>query len=451
MIGEAWYYFYGNGERAEGITRVPYPSEAINGITYAPNPDDIAYAESKGQTFIDAESALFVFTEKGMFAYDENGHCADGAVTRYAVDGMIPWHYGLTDIPSTSVDGEDYIDYYYFLGDTVNGGNIMATGDVYVTRANGYDGFVEGGLYTFDETGVLVKNNGIVENADGKLRYYENYRVMLANGLTKVGDKYIYVNRKGELIVGTHYYVPENDLGIVSKTYNFDENGYMIDPAFVTKNGIIEEGGKLYYYANGELAYCAGLIENYTGISSNGTEYNNATIYVRSNGQLAVGEYYVGNVKHIFDENGILQAKKNGIVDGYYYEDGDVVYSAGVINIDGNYYYVRSNGQVVCGQDYWITNVGESGLVAKKYTFDANGVMQDPELVADQKNGVVDGYYYEDGRIAYGAGVVEYNGGYIYVRSNGQIATGIYWTTNHNGLLEEGSYDFGTDGIYYAA
>jgi len=312
----------------------------------------------------------------------------------------------------------------------------MATGDVYVTRANGYDGFVEGGLYTFDETGALVKNNGIVENADGKLRYYENYRVMLANGLTKVGDKYIYVNRKGELIVGTHYYVPENDLGIVSKTYNFDENGYMIDPVLVTKNGVVKEDGVLKYYEDGRLAYAKGWVTTQDG-----------KIYVRSNGQLAVGEYYVGNEKHTFDENGILQAKKNGIFDGYYYVDGNVAYNAGVVEIeDGKYIYVRSNGQLATGS-YWITNVGDSGLVAKKYDFDANGVMQDPELVADQKNGVVDGYYYVDGQIMYGAGLVELEDGrYIYVRSNGQLATGIYWATNHNDLLPEGSYDFGTDG-----
>ena len=40
-----------------------------------------------------------------------------------------------------------------------------------------------------------------------------------------------------------------------------------------------------------------------------------------------------------------------------------------------------------------------------------------------------------------------YNGGYIYVRSNGQLAVGTYWITNHNGLLPERLYTFGDDGI----
>ena len=42
---------------------------------------------------------------------------------------------------------------------------------------------------------------------------------------------------------------------------------------------------------------------------------------------------------------------------------------------------------------------------------------------------------------------MEYNGGYIYVRSNGKLAIGKYWPTNHNGLLPQGIYDFGDDGI----
>ena len=66
-------------------------------------------------------------------------------------------------------------------------------------------------------------------------------------------------------------------------------------------------------------------------------------------------------------------------------------------------------------------------------------------------NGVVDGYYYEDGKIAYGAGLVELDdGSIIYVRSNGKLATGIYWPTTLNGVLPAGKYDFGTDGILVA-
>ena len=456
VSGTAWYYIEEVElddstvfVRAEGVTRVPYPTVAINRVTYAPNAEDVAYAD-----FFDATEAWFVFDEDGKFQNDLTGKGEYLGETRWVDNGMIAWHPGVVEVNGA---------YYYFIGDEVNGGNILPKDpgsksgyvDVYVSRVHSSvksREFVIGGVYSFyNYNGELASLYGICNytNNNGKrvLRYYgmdgaDENRLHLGDGLIKFFSNYMYVRSNGELVANTYYYVPKNDLGIVSKTYDFDENGHMINPEFVTKNGIFEENGALYYYEKGELAYGKGFVE-----LANGDK-----IYVRSNGQLAVGEYYIANVKYEFDtETGIMKAAKNGIVDGYYYVNNAVQYNAGVIEIDGNYYYVRSNGQVVTGQSYWITNVGESGLVAKKYTFDANGVMQNPEFISELKNGVVDGYYYVDGHIQYGAGLIEYNGGYIYVRSNGQLATGKYWVTNHNGLLEEASYDFGTDGIYYAA
>jgi len=64
-------------------------------------------------------------------------------------------------------------------------------------------------------------------------------------------------------------------------------------------------------------------------------------------------------------------------------------------------------------------------------------------------------YYYIDGTRAYCAGVLKLTDEegrefYIYVRSNGQLATGIYWPTTTNGLLPGNrSYNWGTDGRLY--
>lgn len=436
-IDGAWYYFVKaeNGWHyiAQGLTRVPYPTEAINGITYAPNQEDIDYAASKGQTFIDESNAWFVFGEDGKFQSNLTGINEKGA---YIANGMIAWHPGAVD-----VDGEAY----YFVGDPVNGGNKFAQGDVFTTRCNGINAFVEGACYNFVD-GQLSGNNGMV---DGK--YYENSRLMFANGLTKVEEGYIYVNSKGEYITGKEYWVPANNLGIVPGMYRFDENGFMVEPETTDKNGVFAENGGLYYYVDGKLAYNLGLIA-----------YENGYIYVRSNGKLAVGEYYVSNVadnhesgvkagmKVTFGENGFMVALKNGVVDGKYYVNGQLAYNAGVVEVDGKYIYVRSNGEIVIGKDYWITNVGDSGLTAKKYTFDDNGIMQDPEIA---KNGIVDGVYYVDGKIAYCAGLIKMadeNGEfYIYVRSNGELATGSYWPTNKNGIDVKGALDFGVDGKSY--
>ena len=82
------------------------------------------------------------------------------------------------------------------------------------------------------------------------------------------------------------------------------------------------------------------------------------------------------------------------------------------------------------------------------YEFDENGIMRNPAFEGEEPvNGIVDGYYYVDGKLAAGAGLVKLeDGSIIYVRSNGQLATGLYWPTTLNDVLPSGMYDFGTDG-----
>ena len=204
--------------------------------------------------------------------------------------------------------------------------------------------------------------------------------------------------------------------------------------------------GGNYYLAGKRVA---GLVEIEEGY-----------IYVRSNGELVTNKsYWITNTNdtgvvakaYVFDENGVMQnpifTTTTGIVDGYYYKDGKLARGAGLVKLDNDYYYVRSSGQIAVGE-YWITNTNDTGVIAKSYTFDENGVMQNPEFVVKDAEGVVDGYYYVDGKIAYGAGLVELeDGSIIYVRSNGQLAIGKYWPTTLNGVLPAGEYDFGADGM----
>ncbi len=353
------YYADANGYTVAGTVRVAYPTFTIGGNTYAPNAEDVAYAASKGRVFIDAEMAWFVFGDDGKFQSGMTG-IQDG---KYVKNGMITWHIGLVNI-----DGE----LYYFVGDAEKGGNKFANGNVWVTRTNGIADLTSGACYNFVD-GKLSGLEGIV---DGK--YFENSEMMYGTGLVKLGDKYIYVRSNGNIVKNAKYKVPENDLGVVSGVYSFDENGYMINP-------------------NTNLC--------------------------------------------------------NGVIDGYYYVNGNVVPGAGLIEIDGDIYYVRSNGQVATGK-YYVTNVnGMEGFTSgQKLYFDEDGKL------IPIKNGIVEEegklYYYENDIIKSGAGVVELtdeNGDvyYIYVRSNGQLATGKYWPTTLNGYLERGEYDWGTDGKYY--
>ena len=448
QIGDDWYYFDEDTyHRAEGVKRVPYPTEAINGKTYGPDQDAIDYAASKGETFIDANEAWFMFGNDGKFKSDYTG--VSGYMMPYYENGMQVWHPGVVE---NGASGQ----YYYYVGDVTDGGNTPASdGDVYVQKVSKNNSnsinFVIGGVYTV-KTGEIQKYNGITE-VNGKLRYYEDAQLMRGNGLTKVDDKYIYVRSSGELVVGTSHWVPANSLNIVSGMYEFDENGYMINPVSTEKNGLVEEDGALYYYENGKRCY-AGLIE------IDGDMY-----YIRSNGQAAIGEYYVTKVndtgiakgtKLIFDENGKMMPIKNGIVAEakglFYYQNNKLMKGAGLVKIGEDMYYVRSNGQVATGE-YYVTKVNDTGIAkGTKLIFGADGKMQ------TIKNGIMeeDGkfYYYKNNKLMKGAGVVELtdeNGVtfYIYVKSNGRLATGKYWPSTRNDLLPRGEYDWGTNGILY--
>ena len=154
---------------------------------------------------------------------------------------------------------------------------------------------------------------------------------------------------------------------------------------------------------------------------------------------------------------------KNGIVseDGelYYYVNGVKTY-AGLIQIDGNYYYVNSYCKVITNQRYWASKTNDL-LPAAFYNFDADGKMTDapiptpdpdPDPVPDPevKNGIVseDGelYYYVDGVKTY-AGLIQIDGDYYYVNSYCKVITSQrYWVSKTNNLLPATFYTFGADG-----
>jgi len=128
------------------------------------------------------------------------------------------------------------------------------------------------------------------------------------------------------------------------------------------------------------------------------------------------------------------------VVDGVYYYDGVKVPYAGLVQVDGNYYYVADGSKVKTGR-YAISKVNETGVVRGIYYFFEDGRM-------NTEVGVYEGYYYNaTGKSEAYAGLIEWNGAKYYVNDGGMVKTGRYFITKLNGIVpKKRAYTFFDDG-----
>ena len=339
------------------------------------------------------EEARCVFDANGAFQKNVIGVYDVGADTYWLNSGIIEEEASLKRV----VRGGGEVNYYYF-GEGGKAYKATEETDEYVIeKTNGY-GLPAGNRYRFDENGVIVHftgcPNGIYWDAVSQYYYYCVDGVILANGLMRIGEYYYYAKTStGAFVRNQSYWVTKTNGLLEEGIYNFDNEGRIVFPEEQEKkNGIVSENGSLYYYVDGIL----------TG--------------------------------------------------------------AGLIQLDGDYYYVKtSTGEVVHGKSYWVT--ATNGLLpVGQYAFDETGKMIDPPAVdpdpkpepdpepkPEVKNGIVaeNGslYYYVDGVLT-GAGLIRLDGDYYYVKtSNCEVVHGrSYWVTLTNGLLPAGLYTFGADG-----
>ena len=316
------------------------------------------------------------------------------------------------------------------------------------------------GVFQSDVTGVYSVgndtywlNSGIIEEEAGLKR------VVKENGEVN----YYYFGADGKAYKATaetKEYVVEKNNGYAlpeGNHYPFDENGVIVHFAGCPNGIYHDETTDNYYYCVDGVIIANGLMQidgyYYYASTSTGAFVRNQSYWVsKTNDLLEEGIYNFDNEGRIvFPEE---QEKKNGIVSEngslYYYVDG-VLTGAGLIQLNGDYYYVKtSTGEVIHGKSYWVT--ATNGLMpVGKYTFDTDGKMIDPPTPGPVKDGIVaeNGslYYYVDGVLT-GAGLVQIDGDYYYVRtSNGEVIHGrSYWVTATNGLLPAGLYRFADDG-----
>ena len=340
---------------------------------------------------------------------------------------------------------------------------------------------------------------------EGYNYYFENYRCLKGQVVkTSKGYQYRFAGlwQRNQWVEhnGNWYYLQNNFVaatgfawvrtidGASSACCLFDSEGKWQ----MEFSGLYHVGNDTYLVENGVRVEEAGLVYidgYYYYFAANAKAVKNRTYWPsKTNGLLPVGPYKfdaqgritnppvtpapkpeepdVPDTPDVPDEpdtpdvpekNGIV--KENGAL--YYYKNDVIQYCAGLVQLeDGSYIYVRTNGQLATGK-YWVTNNNDLLPVAL-YTFGADGKMivegEEPDEPVKPSEPPKDGvqevggllYYYENGTIKFGAGLVQLeDGGYIYVRSSGQLAIGKYWVTAHNNLLPEKEYVFGADGKLY--
>ena len=306
----------------------------------------------------------YYFDENGVILHDEdtskNGILKDGEDLFYYVDGI--------KAPAGMIKIGD--DYYY----ANSKGQLIVNQTYYCSRMNG---LMAEGTYAFDAEGKLIQGatdkNGIVKDDDGVLRYYVNGKVTYV-GLIEIDGDFYYVRSNGEVVTDCVYWITWTHGLKEAGYYTFDENGKLTG---TPKNGIVEEDGVLHYYVNGKLTY-AGLIkigDDYYYVNSKCEVVRDCDYYISwTHDLMPQGRYH-------FDADGKLTGSvaplKNGIYeeDGslYFYRNGERAY-AGLIQIDGDYYYVRSTCEVVHDRSYYV--YWTHGLMPEGYyNFDSAGRM----------------------------------------------------------------------------
>ena len=356
--GEVNYYYFAvqkNLEEREGLTlSAAVKSTVLNG-------KDCWLHKTNGLALPEWG---YYFGENGVILHDEdtskNGILKDGEDLYYYIDGI--------KAPAGMLKNGD--DYYY----ADSKGKLIVNQTYYCSRMNG---LMEEGTYAFDAEGKLIPGatdkNGIVRDEDGVLRYYVYGKVTYV-GLIEIDGDFYYVRSNGEVVTNCVYWITWTHGLKEAGYYTFDENGKLIG---TPKNGIVEEDGVLHYYVNGKLTY-AGLIkigDDYYYVNSKCEVVRDCDYYITwTHDLLPQGRYH-------FDADGKLTGSvaplKNGIYeeDGslYYYRNGERTY-AGLIQIDGDYYYVRSTCEVVHDRSYYV--YWTHGLMPEGYySFDSAGRM----------------------------------------------------------------------------
>ena len=268
--------------------------------------------------------------------------------------------------------------YYYYIND---GAKPVKDRTYFVTNTNDLcysDGTpIKKGSYVFDEEGRMVMRNGLIDGY-----YYENNVKVPYAGLIEQDGYFYYINDNAKPVAGKTYFVTKtNDVTYADGTpikkgsYVFDEEGRM-----VMRNGLIDG----YYYENNVKVPYAGLIEQdgyFYYINDNAKPVAGKSYFITKTNDLTWADGTpIKKASYVFDEEGRM-VMRNGLIDGYYYENNVKVPYAGLIEQDGYFYYINDNAKPVVNRTYFVSKTNDltlpDGTPIKKgtYTFDELGRM----------------------------------------------------------------------------
>jgi len=442
--GDISYEIYMRASALYSFAQKP-ENQATYGIYDYANPAD---STDKGGYF--GQTYKEFYDSYNLIASLKNGWYNEDGGTAYYVDGE-----KLTGIKQ--VEG-----YYYDFGTNgINDNQTRYTGLIYDETA---------GVYRYSKLGVITTG---WNNINGDWYYFHASTKAAAVGRVKLNDIYYTFENTGKLTTGVwvhtlkgtrYYYGPscytELWQQIDGEWYYFKNSyiltGYQLVGTISNRaikkwhylgddgasRGILQDGfhtidGGLYYMENGVHKVGLNKIDgDYYFFTYNGPAVKNRTYYAwETHCDLRCDNYY-------FDKDGKMA---NGVVktdNGYFrYVNGKVDWkNAGLHKVDGDYYFVATNGKCATGEYYaWATYCD---LPCGKYYFLEDGKMA---------NGIVkkdDGYYcYFNGKIDWKkAGLHKIGDDYYFVATNGKCATRKYnaWATFCD--LPVGEYEFGADG-----
>ncbi|MBO4485216.1 MAG: hypothetical protein J5738_07505 [Lachnospiraceae bacterium] len=330
---EHCYYADENGVLAFGRTKIDgkdyYLADdgaALNGVTEADN--SAWYFKDNQYCFgwIEDESGRYYGGVTGLYTgthtldgreyyFEEDYHLARGWITR----GESKYYYDMEGIMLTGWQTID--DNQYCFADS---------GELYTGERE-----IAGVTYLFREDGVYY--DGFVDTEIGHQYFVRGY---LQTGVTKIEDKYYYLNKDGIPTGGMQkvdgllaWYREDGSAETGWKTY--ENKKYYLGDNGVMRVGNNVIGGKRYY------------LSREGGFLAAGWHTDGGKFYSYQDGTMAVGAVRIDGVLYGFTDSGYLYAeaglKKIGGKLRYVYADGKIAVNT-EMTVSGRPYKIDANG-----------------------------------------------------------------------------------------------------------